>query len=126
MPGRVAGFRAYINNGQDGNSHAVLWNGNTFELLAAARFRIRATTGNQWHQAWFRPWVRINTSDFFNFAVLYPVGQKFQTTNALTSTVNHNGIEFNNGFTSTNASVYTATLTLNANAQAVDLLFVPD
>lgn len=126
VPGRVFGFRYYAVNGNDGNTFALLWDDASKELHVAKMFRVRATTGNQWHQTWCIPRFRVDTTRIYNLAVLHYGGNRFATNSILTSPINHNGVRFRNGFTSTALGVTVSTLTLTTNANAVDVLFVAD
>ena len=126
VPGRLAGFRAYINSGEDGNSEAKIWIPGIATNLQVVQFGIRATSGNQWHQAWFRPWVRLSTTETYRFAMIFPHGKFWRTNNALTSAVRHGNITFNKGFQTTSLTPELATISLVANANAVDILYYED
>lgn len=124
--GFLVGFRAYVANAKDGNFIAMLWKRDSQEIVVAEKFRIRASSGNQWHQTWRLPRYRVELSTVYRFGILFGGGAKFQTTNALTSAVTHNNITFENGWTSTNIFPILTAPTLTANAQGVDVLFSPD
>lgn len=120
------GFRCYVDNTKDGNYNVLMWKRDAQEIVIAERFRVRATTGNQWHQTWRLPRYRVDTSIVYRFAVLYGGGARYQTNNALTSAVTHSNITFENGFTTTAIHPVLATITLLTTAMGVDVLFEPD
>lgn len=126
VPGRLAGFRAFIDATENGNSVARLWYPDGQENLVACIFHKRATTGNQWHQTWFRPWIRLTPGQECRFAVMFPHGRFYRNTSGLPAPVTHNHLTFNNGFQTTSLVPDIAALTLTTNANAIDLLFYPD
>ena len=127
VPGRVAGFRFYVANGQDGNSRCTMWNRDTVVVHVACVARPRITTGDQWQQVWFRPWLRIDETSLWRFAVCYPGGKFFRNNSILTGFgISRNGMTFHRGFTTTSLTPEIATITELSNAHAVDLLFYPD
>jgi hypothetical protein len=126
VPGRVFGFRCYVANTIDGNYIAMMWERDSKEIAIAHHFRVRASSGNAWHQTWTKQPYRIKLSTVYDIGVLYGNGRKFQTTNALTSAVRHGDITFENGWTSTNIFPVLVTPSLTANAQSVDVLFKAD
>ena len=124
--GRVMGFRCYVDNTQDGNYIAMLWERDSKTIRLAHHFRVRASTGNAWHQTWLKQPYRIQLSTVYDVGILFGAGRRYSTTNALTSAVQHGDITFENGWTSTNIFPVLVTPSLTANAQGVDVLFNVD
>lgn len=75
---------------------------------------------NNWLQCWIRPVLTL-PADQYQVAVL--VNTDYQRTNtALASPVTHNGITFKHSWQTTSVYPPGATLTLNTNANGVDIL----
>jgi hypothetical protein len=124
--GRIAGMRMYIPSGETAPAWGVIYDLNNFSPLRAVVFRQDVTPPvNGWMNAWFRPWLRINTTD--SYRVMIQQGGGYSRTNtALASTVTHNHVSFLNSFQSTSLYPPGATITTNTNANGVDVLFQPD
>jgi len=127
--GRVAGFRAYDSTGSSLQTVTCLLIDDTLSaatIKAVGIMRYGPGLTARWHQTWFRPWTRITVGNTYRLAVLYVGGGLFRTNNSLNSgPVTHNNIQFVNSFQSTALDLAGASLTLNTNANAVDLLFYP-
>lgn len=126
VPGRINGVRCFLDQSQDGGYWCICWNKVTVEVIFAYKFRMRPTGTYAWHNTWIRPWIRPNPANVHMLAVLFPAGLYFRNNSALTSDVTRNNITFQKGFQSTSISPPTATITLNNNANAIDVLFQPD
>jgi hypothetical protein len=126
VAGRLCGMRQWIPSGVSVVRWGILWNSSTGKILRAYDFNGAVTLpSNNWMNLWFRPWVRINTTDNYRVAML--VGTAYHRTNtALTVPVTNNGIQFISSFQSTTIDVVAATLTTNTNANGVDVLFQAD
>lgn len=131
-PGKASGFRFYDGSAQPEATLFVLMEyaqtiggGTTQRLpLAAKWFTWKSgamTLG--WHQCWFRPHVALATGKDYIVAALFIGGGLYRTGAALASSVTHNNIQFENGFQSTALDISSATLTLNNNANGVDILY---
>lgn len=92
----------------------------------ARHFKIEATGVDRWNQCFFNPWFRPTVDEEYYLGVLYPLGNFYRTNTILTSSVRHNNIDFIHGWQSTTLGVTDATITENTNANAVDILFLPD
>lgn len=127
VPGRIAGFRAYIDSTEDGNTRGFLWTPEPITQRTGG-WGVRANVGTTaWHQVWLPKWYRPPLNTDLRLAVLYPHGKYYRTVNALTpSPVTHNGIQFRQGFQTTSLVPEQATLTNVVNANGVDILFYPD
>jgi hypothetical protein len=75
---------------------------------------------------WLPRAFRVGTTEDYRMAVLYRGGGFFRTNNVLTTPVTRNGVTLVNGFQSTALDVISASVTVNANANAIDVLFQPD
>ena len=128
VPGRLAGLSRYDNSVYDGNLVGWIWDFDANTNKLALVWRPRASTAsNAWHQAWFRPWLRIVVGHRYYVAVLYQNGNFFRYNNRLATpprTVNN--IQFWNGFQSTALYPFATAPTTNTNANAIDVLFYPD
>lgn len=80
----------------------------------------------KFHHLWFAKPIRVNTSDTYRVMAYYLGGGFFRTNNALTSAVTRNGVKFLGSYQSTSLQTSFGTVTLNTNANAVDVLFLPD
>lgn len=118
----------YCASSYDGETVGVLWNTAAGHLEQVCRFRSRPTGSAGWHQGWWRPWVRVNTSDTYRLAIMYVGGQRFRRTTLIPSggLASANGIDVAHGFTSTAIWPPVATITEDQNLYAIDLLFQAD
>ncbi len=124
--GRIAGMRQWVESGVSSVRWGLIWNSTTGKLLTVAAFRSDvALPVNAWYQTWFRPWVRINTSDNYRIAVLMYTGYH-RTGAALVVPVTHNGVQFISSFQTTALDPVAAAITTNTNANGVDILFQQD
>ena len=130
IPGRIAGIRFYDDNGGavPYSSYGAIIDDSFApgKYVANKGIYIPAGTAAQWHQLWFRPWVQVDTTHDYWVIALYVGGQFYRTNNLLGAPVTRNGITFVNGFQATALDLSTLSPTLNANANAVDVLFYPD
>ena len=105
---------------------ALLWDNTALHGVCSAMFFDETVPATFWQQVWIRPVRRVVVGDTYKLAVL-ATGQFFRTTNALgAGQVTNNGIGFQNGFQSTSIDPTSVALTLNTNANGVDVLFVAD
>jgi len=125
VPGRLFGARLF--EVTETSPHwCLLWQTNdTGNVLAAKTFRLDVAPVSDWRQTWFRPVVRIVNGMTYRLCVLSSQRYK-RTTNALTSPVTHNHIQFLKGWQTTSLVPPQATITENSNANGVDVLFQPD
>lgn len=121
--GWIEGIRWFVDSSEDGNYVAQLWDKDSFVILAAVAGRVRATSGNAWQQAWIRPRVHVTVGPVYRLAVRFDHGKFYRQNSLLTSQVTRNNIGFQNGFQSTALDPDGATLTLNSNANGIDVLF---
>lgn len=126
VPGRCCGFRVYVVTGAVQPVWAILWDTTTGVTMRAYQFRGDVpTAANKWLQAWFRPWLRVDTAHTYRLGVL--MGSAYRrSVGALASPVTHNNIQFTNGWQSTSLYPPGTTITNNTNANGVDVLFQPD
>lgn len=127
VPGRLAGFRIYCDAGVDGNFHCFLWETGIDECKAAWYWHPRGNTSAAgWWNTWTKAGFSVDISATYRLAVCFPGGQYMRTNNLLNGTpLNHNNIEFLNGFTSTSVGVQEQAVTLSTFAPGIDVLFRP-
>lgn len=123
VDGWIEGFRFFVDNSEDGNYVGQLWDKDTFVILGAVGARVRATTGNAWQQVWIRPRIPVSTASVYRVAFRYDHGKFYRQNTLLTSQVTRNNIGFQNGFQSTALDPDGASITLNSNANGIDVLF---
>jgi len=125
VEGLIEGFRHYVAANNDGGQWGILFDANTKEVLRGFHWRIRAdVSANAWHQTWIFPRLKhTDTNRRYRLATMRTTGQRFQTSNLLTSPVQHGNITFLNGWTSTALGIELANPTLTANAPGIDVLF---
>lgn len=126
--GRLAGFRWYKNAAQTDPRLAVIGDRAGPYMLRACLYSTEGVNiADGWNQIWMRPWFRIDTSITYGVAVLFQAGGYWRTNTALAVfPVTHNNIQFYSGWQTTAADPIRANPTGNTNANAVDVLFVPD
>lgn len=128
VAGRIAGLRRYDNTVADGNLPAWIFDFDANTNKVTTCFKPRASTvGNAWHQAWFRPWLRIVVGHRYYIGFLYFQGNFFRNNGTLsTAPVTRNNIQYWASWQSTAIYPFATTPTTNTNANAVDVLFYPD
>lgn len=130
VPGRINGIRLYDAVSATGDTFLAAIVDDTLspsKYVATKALYPTASQAARWHDLWFHPWVRVDTTHTYWVAVLYRGGGFFRTNSALAAgAVTHNDVQFINGFQSTTLSLADVALTTNTNANAVDVLFYPD
>lgn len=105
---------------------AIIWSFTAGSTLRLVPMHLASDSpANEWLQAWFRPWLRVDTTSVYRVAVLCVSGYQRQNS-ALTSSVVHNSIRFLSSFQTTSINPVGASITSNTNANGVDILFNPD
>jgi hypothetical protein len=80
----------------------------------------------QWNQAWIHPNFRPTINTDYAILALFIGGGFYRTNAALASAVTRTGIRFVSSFQSTSLDLPAASFAENTNANAVDVLFLPD
>jgi hypothetical protein len=131
VPGRVFGLRMFdttASSGSPGYTYGVL----TSEFPqpgdrgGAVYQALSLSLALGFHNLWFGKPFRITVGDTYRLGVLYVGGGFYRTNSALASAVTRNGITFVSSFQLTTLDLANATTTDNTNANAVDVLFLPD
>jgi hypothetical protein len=126
-PGRVAGFRHYLQFQDIGGSLGYFADDPTGTILGAFHWHPRATGLAAWHQCWMRPWARVNTTDDYFLYVMYSSGRHWDTASSFSGgPVTHGHITFMKGWTQTGSQPFSGIPTFDNNAYGVDVLFQPD
>lgn len=125
VAGRVNGFRTYLGSGQSLNGLAAIWDANTGQLYrCVALSGYNGGTGG-WAQVWMRPWFYWATSVGLRVGVLMQNEYSRHAT-FLGTGLTHGNITFLNSWQSTSITPWGTTLTTNANANGIDLLYLPN
>jgi hypothetical protein len=127
VPGRVQGLRFYDSWGGLESTLVLMtdWASNR-EYHLVGIYQQLASAAAQWNNVWIHPNFRINTTDDYAIMAMYRGGGFFRNNAALASPVTRTGIQFKSGFQSTSLDVRSASFAENTNANAVDVLFLPD
>lgn len=100
---------------------------NPGQYVATKGMHLAANRNAGWQQGWFRPWVRVDLTHTYWVANLFVGGGFYRTNNRVSGgPVTVNGIQLVNSFQSTALDLTLVSPTMNANANAVDVLFYPD
>lgn len=124
--GRLCGFRYYGANAQPQDFWALFWDQTNGKLLRAVAFSEAGSNAAGWQQVWFHPFYRLSASLTYRLAIEYPATGYYRQNTALAAGfVTHSGIQYQNGFQSTAINPVAAAITLNTNANGVDVLYLP-
>jgi hypothetical protein len=127
VPGRIMGFRQYRIGTEPPHIRFALLGLNPSHLLACKGFFDgTAPASNAWLQTWLRGAFRPVVGTIYDLVVLYGSGNYFRTNAALVAPVTHGNITYSNGYVISNINALEVALTLNTNANGVDILFQPD
>jgi hypothetical protein len=125
--GRLFGYRFYQSNVVLQPHWAVIGVNDPVAVLSVHHAKYVAQSVDGWQQVWIRPTVKLVPGVNYRLAVLFPQGNYFRQNNGLTaSPVTHNGISFIQSFQTTSLEPITAGVTINLNANGVDVLFQSD
>lgn len=123
-PTRVWGMRVFMTGPSSLYRWALIWSFTTSELFAMKLFHTNpGIRPNNWLQCWIRPVLNL-PADQYQLAVVVNSDYGRQNS-ALGSPVTRNGITFKHSWQSTTVYPPSATLTLNTNANGVDILVGP-
>jgi hypothetical protein len=92
----------------------------------AGRYLQLAAHAAQWNQVWLHPNFRPTVNQDYAVLALFVGGGFYRTNNALVSPVTRTGIRFVSSFQVNSLDLRAATFTENTNANAVDILYLPD
>lgn len=127
VAGRVQGLRFYDAWGGEGSTILGLIDWATPRMHRMfTRYHQRAAHAAQWNQAWIHPNFRPVVNQDYAVVALYIGGGFYRTNTALASAVTRTGITFVSSFQSTSLDLPAASFAENTNANAVDVLFLPD
>jgi hypothetical protein len=126
VPGRVMGFRAFIEQSTNNRHWGFLWDANNQKIISAWSFFDRGNTLTaQWLQKWERPSFRPVVNQQYLMAVKLSLAY-YRHTAQLSAPVTANHITFESGFTTTALGPPETGTTPTTNANGVDILFQPD
>jgi hypothetical protein len=127
VPGRVQGIRFYDAWGGEGSTLVVMMDWATTRMYRlAGKYHQLASHAAQWNNVWIHPNFRPTVNTDYAILALYIGGSFFRNNAALASPVTRTGIRFVSSFQSTSLDLASATFTENTNANAIDVLFLPD
>lgn len=130
VPGRLNGIRFYDATGSVADSVIAFLIDDSFApglYLASTHLSLTPGQNPRWHQLWFHPFARVVTGHDYWVVVLYVGGGFYRNTGALAAgAVTRNGIQLVSGFQTTALDLSNVAPVMNTNANAVDVLFLPD
>jgi hypothetical protein len=127
VAGRVQGIRFYDAWGGQGSTLVVMMDWATTRMYRMAGFYHQlALHSAQWNNVWIHPNFRPTVNTDYAILALFVGGGFYRNNAALTSPVTRTGIRFVSSFQVNSLDLGSATFTENTNANAVDVLYLPD
>lgn len=125
--GFIAGARVYVPAADDGIRFFYLSTNNTPpgpEKVGSFVNQHAANGAAMWLQAWVHPRMPVKAGDLVMVFCTFPVGRRFQTTNALAGgAVTHGPLTLTAGLQLINTVNFNTSPTSDLNAYGVDVLF---